>query len=201
MRDQFRQLSSIFGLAAVCVFFLTFIFCWLLTPSFDPLFDHLSKLGTIESPYGLLWNTVGFGLVGALLAVHGVCFGLARGDRTLALALLIGGVGFSIAAIPTDFADPNSTLTRAHYASLCISLGGWFCGMARMLSLSTLDTNTRLASYCTLMLVVVPLAAAETSASPEPLSHRMVLAVLFSWVMVNCLGGTEPESRSWITTR
>ena len=188
MRDHYRNLSAVFGVSSVCVFVLTFILCWLLTPGYNPIFDHISKLGTVDSPCGLIWNTIGFGLVGALLAIHGVCFGLALGDRVLALALLIGGIGFSIAAIPTDFADASSTLTRAHYASVCVALGGWFCGMARLLSLGTLDRITSLASHCALVLVIVPIVAAETSASPEALSHRMILVVLFSWVVVNCLG-------------
>lgn len=96
---------------------IRFLVCWLLTSGFDPLFDPISKLGTIGAPYRLLCNTVGFGLVGVMLALHGICFELARGARILGRAWLIGGVGFAAAAIPTDFADASSSLTRGHYAS------------------------------------------------------------------------------------
>ena len=45
---------------------------------------------------------------------------------------MVAGFGFALAAIPADFSDVESPLSKAHFVSICLALAGYCFGLARL---------------------------------------------------------------------
>ncbi|MEM9410629.1 MAG: DUF998 domain-containing protein, partial [Planctomycetota bacterium] len=141
MNRHLKFFTAICGLLSVAVFVIAFMLLGFLHSDFNFFDDYISKLGGIDEPNALFWNIFGFGAVGVFLATFGWLFGLCRDDRILGACLMVAGAGFALAAIPTDFADPKSPLSTAHFMSICISLAGFCVGMARLTSSKSTDRD------------------------------------------------------------
>ncbi len=187
MVEPIRMLTALFGLLSVAIFVGSFFFIGILTPDFDIANDYISKLGTQGEPYAYYWNLIGFGMVGSTLAIFGWFYGLCRGDRVLGTCLMVSGIGFALAAIPTDFTDAQSSLSKAHYASICVALAGWCCGLARLAGdRSAKDFAQKTANY-SVGFALLPMICISGGISAEPIAHRIVLAVVFAWIVLNSI--------------
>ena len=99
---------------------------------------------------------------------------------------MVAGLGFALAAIPTDFADTQSTLSKAHFVSICFSLAGYCFGLARLTGTQSTDYERITASWV-IVLAVLPVVCVSGDISAEPVAHRIMLAVVFTWVVLNSL--------------
>ncbi len=187
MRMQIRTLTGVLGLSAVLTFVAAFFVVGALTPDFNLANDYISKLGSQGQPYAGLWNAIGFGVVGFGFALFGLLFGVCSNDRILGTCLFIAGLGFAFAAIPTDFTDEASTLSKAHYASLCFGLAGWCIGLARLTGTNSNNDFARTTATYTVTLSLLPMLAISGGVSAEPVAHRLVIVVVFAWIVANSL--------------
>ncbi len=187
MNNRTQTATSILGLASVALFAAAFFSIAILNRDFDIASDYISKLGAQGQPYAIYWNTFGFGLVGLALAAFGWCFGLCMNDRLLGACLLLSGLGFTMAAIPTDLFDATSELSKAHYVSVCVALAGWCLGLARLSSSNFPAHFARHSANYTILLSLLPLFCVGGGVSAEPIAHRIVLVIAFGWVILNSL--------------
>ena len=187
MQLNLKTVAGMFGTGAVSVFLLGFLVFSALNPEFDVLNDYISKLGARGQQNAAYWNLIGFAIVGGSLAIFGWLFGLASGDRILGGLLFVAGIGFAVAAVPTDFADPDSQPSKIHYASICFGLAGWCLGMARLIGSKTADGVLQKTAKYAVSLGFLPFLAAGAGVFTEPISHRALLLVIFTWVSFTSL--------------
>ena len=192
MDKGIRILTAVCGLLSVSVFVCSFmIFCFL-HPGFDILGDFISKLGSKGQPYAICWNVSGFATVGLLLATFGWLFGLCQGDRVLGACLVVSGVGFTLAAIPADFADAQAPLSKAHFVSVCLSLAGFCFGLARLSGSRSTKQDRNIANVV-IVLAIIPVVCVSGGVSAEPIAHRIILAVVFTWVVLSSIRLLRPD--------
>ncbi|MEM8679704.1 MAG: DUF998 domain-containing protein [Planctomycetota bacterium] len=183
--QRLRTFTAELGLMTVALFVMTFLLLGSLTPGFHLLTDYISRLGARGAPFETAWNLIGFGTVGVGLAVFGWCFGLVAHDRILGACLTVAGLGFALRAAPTDFADAEATLSKVHYASICLALAG-FCGaLARLTRGGANDPAARKEATMAVALVIFPIVACGAGLCTEPIAHRAILAVVLGWVWLN----------------
>lgn len=188
-----RTLTGVLGVFAVMTFVVAFFVFGTLTPDFQLADDYISKLGSRGQPYANWWNAIGFGVVGCAFALFGFLFGLCLNDRVLGTCLCLAGLGFAFAAIPTDFTDEQSALSKAHYASICFGLAGWCIGLARLTGKNSQNYFARTTATYTIALSLLPMIAIRGGVSAEPVAHRFVIVVVFMWVVSNCLRLLKPN--------
>ncbi|MEM8943690.1 MAG: DUF998 domain-containing protein [Planctomycetota bacterium] len=193
MIRRLQILTAVCGLLSVSVFLCSFMLFGFLHPDFDAFGDFVSKLGSKGQPYALWWNIFGFAVVGVLLAAFGWLFGLCRNDRVLGACLMVAGLGFALAAIPTDFAQPQSPLSAAHFVSICLSLAGLCLGMARLTGSRATEYDRTMAHWV-VALAILPIVCVSGGVSAEPVAHRAILAVVFTWVVLNSLRMLRPDT-------
>lgn len=193
MVRRVRILTATFGLLAVTLFASSFVLFGLLNPNFDLLGDFISKLGSKGQPYSNWWNLVGFAAVGLLLAAFGWLYGLCRNDRVLGTCLMVAGLGFALAAIPTDSSDSQSPLSKAHFVSICFSLAGYCFGLARLTS-SKPTPLERIVANWVIALSILPIVCVSGGISTEPVAHRIILTVVFTWVVLNSILLLRPST-------
>ena len=97
-----RKIIGAIGLSAVTILFVALIVFGSLNKDFSFFNDYISKLGAVGEPNALGWNIIGFVLVGLLLSIFGVMYGLFLSDKILAVLLSLFGIGFAFTAIPAD---------------------------------------------------------------------------------------------------
>ena len=178
-----KILTAQFGIASVSIFVVSFFLFATLNADFNSVSDYISKLGAVGQPNGRLWNLIGFGVVGISLAVFGWLFGICKKDRFLGTFLAVAGIGFAMAAIPTDLDDANSALSKVHFVSVCVSLAGWCFGLSRLTSRVNEDSFSKSSSYAAVAIVALPLVGVGAGLMTEPIAHRLILAVVFAWVI------------------
>ena len=193
MASRLRLLTAVSGLLSVSVFVCSFVLFGCLHPDFDVLGDFISKLGAIDQPNAIWWNVVGFGTVGLLLAAFGWLFGLCKNDRLLGACLTVAGFAFALAATPADFADAQSPLSKAHFVSICFSLAGYCFGLARLTGSRSTDRE-RVTANWVIALAICPIVCVSGGVSAEPVAHRIILIVVFTWIVVNSLQLLRPDS-------
>jgi hypothetical protein len=125
-------------------------------------------------------------LVGLLLAAFGWLFGLCKNDYVLGACLMVAGFGFALAAIPTDFSDEQSPLSKAHYVSVCLALAGFCFGLARLTGRQS-SVRERVTANWVISLSILPIVCVTGGVSAEPVAHRIILIVVFAWLVLNCL--------------
>ncbi|MEM0895641.1 MAG: DUF998 domain-containing protein, partial [Verrucomicrobiota bacterium] len=142
--------------------------------------------GSKGQPYATWWNLFGFITVGLLLAAFGWFFGLCKNDRILGACLMVAGLGFALAAFPTDFSDAHSPLSTAHYVSICLALAGYCFGLARLTGSRSTARDRKTANWV-VVLSILPIMFVSGGVSAEPVAHRVILIVVFSWVVITSL--------------
>jgi hypothetical protein len=174
--------AALLGLSAVVLFGCALVVFSSLNPGFDPLEDYVSRLGAVGQPYALLWNIVGFGAVGALLAGFGIAYGHILHDRLVSALLALFGVGFGAAGVPMDLGDGASPASKAHVVAVCLGLAAWLVGLARLAYAPSLDRYTRHSANVAAALVVLPIVGAGAQLWSVPVTHRLVFIVVFGWL-------------------
>ena len=185
MTTRIRIITALLGLSSVSVFVVSFLLFAALNHDFNIAGDYISKLGAPDQPFAIWWNFIGFATVGTALATFGWLFGLCRNDRVLGACLMVSGIGFALAAVPTDFTDANAPLSKAHYASICFALAGWCCGLARLLGDRSANDFAQTTAGYSVALALLPMICISGGVSAEPIAQRIVLVVVFAWVVLN----------------
>lgn len=182
MSIDLRRVAGLCGLMTIGLFSISYgVFSWL-NPSFDTLHDFVSKLGAVGEPLAFYWNLIGFGAVGISFALFGLLFGTVIRDHLAGICLLVSGIGFAMAASPTELDGLDSPLSRVHYASICLALAGWCLALARLSYVELMDETLRPLANVAAVLAIVPMLAMAGEISSEPIAHRWVLLVVGSWV-------------------
>ncbi len=182
MQERAQNAARLCGLLAVGTFAASFLTFASLTPDFDWLNDYISMLGARGAPYATAWNISGFVIPGLLLAIFGATLGLSLKDRISGACLVVAGLGFAVAAAPTDPMDANATLSKAHFASICISLAGWCGTLARVSSMDRIDVRIRYWTSRASLLVFLPVMLVAAELVSPPLAHRLILLIIFGWI-------------------
>lgn len=185
-QEQKASLSkqiSITGLSSAGIFIAAFFLFSTLTPEFDLINDYISRLGARNQPLALWWNLSGFILVGVLFSVFGWNLGRLINDPLAGICLVLSGIGFSLAAMPADFAHALTPLSKAHFVSICMALAGWCLGLARMGRKGSVAPVVRSSANTAGVLAILPMAGAAIELITAPLAHRLVLIVVFGWVI------------------
>lgn len=185
--DHRHKLTALVGIFAVSLFGVALAVFSSLNPNFHPAQDYVSKLGAIGQPYALWWNLTGFIAVGLLLAGFGFAYGHYLQDRFVGLLLAMFGIGFAATAIPVDPTDGNAALSKLHVLAICLGLGGWMIGLARMASLSFPRKSTRVMANIAAVLVMLPMFGQVAALWPMPVTHRLVFIVVFGWVAITSI--------------
>ena len=94
----------------------------------------------------------------------------------------------ALGAIPADFINPDTPLSKAHFVSICVSLAGWCFALARIGQKALGDKSIRLAANTAGLLAVVPMIATAAGLFAAPVAHRLVLVVVFGWVVFTAVG-------------
>ncbi|MEO1523973.1 MAG: DUF998 domain-containing protein [Planctomycetota bacterium] len=170
------------GLTSVATFLISFCVFGALDDNFDWVNDYISKLGSRGQPNALAWNLFGFAVPGFSLAVFGWFRGVLSDDRLLGGCLVVAGLGFAAGAIPADLTDNETPFSKAHFVAICVSLAGWFFGLARLTRSTFVDETLRRAAQIVTALTFVPLLALGVDSELGPVAHRVLLVVIFGWV-------------------
>lgn len=181
------RLAGIVGVFAVCFFGLSMTAFSVINQGFDPLNDYISVLGSKDEPYSLWWNLTGFGLVGICLALFGWMYGRVIEDHLTGTLLAVFGIAFATAAIPVDFENTASGVSKAHIAAVCIGVAAWMLGLARFASSVSPDRFSKgLANTVSLLLVLSAIGHAGGFWSMSIL-HRLVLGIVFLWTFASSI--------------
>ena len=178
-----RSLTAYLGLVAAGLFIIAFFVAAMSSPNYAMLGDYISKLGARNQPFALWWNAIGFVAVGVLFSAFGWTLGRAINDRVAGGCLVVAGLGFALGAIPADFAAANAPLSKAHFVSICIALAGWCFALARMGQAGTLEKRIRMGANIAGVLAVLPMVGTVVNLFTAPVAHRLVLVVVFGWVI------------------
>ena len=178
-----RTLASAFGFATVGIFVAAFFSFSFLTPNFDLVHDYISRLGAKGQPFARWWNATGFITVGALFALFGCSLGVAIKDYVAGFCLFVAGIGFALGAAPMDFSDTEATLSKVHFASICLSMGGYFFALARLSHVASAEGFLKPSVNKAATFAILPLIGMGIGVVPEPIAHRLILLVVFGWVV------------------
>ena len=66
-----RKIVGYLGLCSVALFWIASFVFGALRPAYSHIANTISELGAAGTPYANLWNLIGFGLSGILLALVG----------------------------------------------------------------------------------------------------------------------------------
>lgn len=179
-----RYFTASLGLSAVALFGTALLVFASLNPDFHYVEDYVSKLGAQGQPHALWWNLIGFLLVGAILTMFGWAYGQVLQDRLTGVLLAMFGVGFTITALPTDMGDAASALSKAHTVAICLALAAWLFGLARMAHMASLGRFVYCAANTAAILAVVPIVGYGLRLWSMPVTHRLVFAVVFGWIVL-----------------
>lgn len=183
-----KKVAAWLGISAVGLFGVALMVFALLNPNFNYLEDFVSKLGAIGQPYALWWNLIGFLAVGVLLAAFGLAFGRVVEDRIVGMLLIFFGIGFGATAVPVDMGDELAAVSKAHIVSICLALAAWLLGLARMAYLPKLGNSVHVMANIAAVLLVLPILGLAAGLWSMPVTHRLVFAVVFSWLAVTSIG-------------
>lgn len=184
MIKRLRVLTAICGLLSVTVFIIAFVILGIISHDFNFFHDYISKLGSKGQPHAYYWNLFGFAMVGVLLAIFGWLFGICKKDRVLGACMMVAGIGFALGAIPTEFSNAQSPLSKAHFASVCFSLAGFCGGLARLTRPGYSDFDQASAKWV-VGLALLPIICVPIGISAEPIAHRALLGIVFMWIILN----------------
>ena len=150
--------------------------------------DYISLLGADGQPFAIWWNLLGFVSVGILFAIFGWAYSRVMNDTWVGVFLIISGLGFAMGAIPADFINPELPLSKAHFVSICFALAGWCLGLARIGHIQSGLRVARFSANLAGTFAVVPMIAMALGLISAPVAHRLVLIVVFGWVVVTSVG-------------
>lgn len=178
------------GVLAPLVLSLTLIAFAILQPDYNHATQAISDLGIQGAPFATLWNSVGFGLVGALIV--GFAWSLERGlrpergARLVAALAAISGLGWmGLGLAPAAPAFQPSTQTTVHFLMVAVNffpflLVAFVFGMRWRV-----HPYWRLWALLSLLIGMVALGSfLIPPAVPPGLSQRIGIGAYFVWVLM-----------------
>jgi len=159
--------------------------------------NQISELGAIGTPYATLWNVLGFGVTGLLLAVVGAVLAGAVGPkRSIAvsaarLMLILAGIalvgqGLIPAEMVDGAADIESAYTRGHFLSSLVTGLAWMIGASLLVRPMSRNERWRGWHVVGIALMLLTIAAAITlrDALPAGLAQRLGNVGFFAWYVL-----------------
>ena len=180
IENKNNRIVGLLGIFSVLVFSISLIIFGNLNPTFDFIDDFVSKLGAKGAPNAILWNIIGFGLVGDMLTGFGIIYGSILKDKLAGVLLAFFGIGFAFTAIPIDMAASESAVSKAHIVAICLALAFWLFGLARIASNQLIEQKVRFRANVTALLIVIAMIG---------------FAVGFWSMPITCLLYTSPSPR------
>jgi hypothetical membrane protein len=154
------------------------------------LTNAVSELGTASAPYALVWNALGFVLVGALIAVF--AWGLhldllhSMGATVVPVLVAISGLGFVGAGLfPAETGFMPSTRTTLHFIMVSINYLPFL--LVAFIFAIRLKTNADWKKWISFSVVMGVLGIASffiPKSIPAGLSQRLGLGAYFAWLFV-----------------
>ena len=175
------------GLLAVIVLMLSILIFGFRNDSFSFLNDFISKLGAEGEPNALWFNLMCFVMVGIILFVFGVAYGLLLKDKLLSTFLSFFGVGFAFSAIPFDAELPKASLSTAHVVAICLGLVFWMFGLSRIGYNQQIERSIRNRANFSAIALVISMAGFGLGLWSMPITHRLVFGVVFGWTAVTSI--------------
>ena len=187
LEKQNYKATAYCGILGVILFVISFIILGSLNSDFSFIGDFVSKLGARGEPNALLWNIIGFGMVGLLMIGFGLGYGVSINDKLAGILLALFGAGFMITSIPVDMLNSNNPYSKAHIVAICFALAFWLFGLARISYNPLLDKKVRVRANMTAVLIVASIIGFALDLWSEPLTHRLVFILVFGWTLISAI--------------
>lgn len=178
---------GIIGMTAVVLLIIALALFGSLNSEFSFLNDFISKLGAKGEPNAIWFNLVGFILVGTLLFIFGLLYGIALKDKLLAVLLSLFGLGFALTAVPIDMASSEAAISKAHIAIVSFGLAFWLFGLSRMGYNTQLEKRVRNRANFAAVLLVSAMIGFVLGLWSMPVTHRLVFGIVFGWTAITSL--------------
>jgi hypothetical membrane protein len=195
-----RKFAGYLGLCSVALFWIASFIFGALRPSYSHVANTISELGAVGTPNSGLWNLIGFGLFGILLAVVGAkiasevnpnpsIWRMAAMVLMVVAGLAVAGQGALPAEMIDGVADVNSAATRAHFVSSLISAAAWIVGVLLLVRPMSRNPDWRGLHVVSIVLVVLVIAASLglRGVLPDGLAQRVGNAIFCCWYIVMSL--------------
>ena len=196
-KDVNRRAIGYVGIGSIIFFWLASFVFGALRPSYSHVVNTISELGAVGTPYSVLWNLIGSGVLGVLLAVVGVTIareaqGTPSVSRTVATLLLavsglaVAGQGLMPAEMINGVADVTSASTRAHFVSSLISGAAWIVGALMLVRPMSRNPHWKGLHIVSIVLVVLVVAASIVlqGTFPDGLAQRIGNTFFCLWFVV-----------------
>ena len=181
---------SLGGIAAAVNFAAMLILFSAITPGYNHLTQAVSELGMSNAPQALLWNLLGFGLVGALILVFawGLYFELKTTRAGILIAVLTGasGLGYiGLGIFPAAIGFQPSTSTTLHTIMVMISFFSFIvAALVFAVNLGHDSFWKHWAIFSAIMGATGLLSFAIPRSIPLGVSQRIGLGANFLWLLI-----------------
>jgi hypothetical membrane protein len=185
-----KKQLSLGGVAAAVNFAAMLIIFSALTPGYNHPTQGVSELGMSNAHQALLWNLLGFGLVGALILVFALSLYLelraARGGIIIAVLTGFSGLGYiGLGFFPAATNYMPSVATTLHSMMVIISFLSFIAASLVFAFKQRNDPRwKRLAVFSGVMGAAGLLSFVLPRSIPLGVSQRIGLAANFLWLLV-----------------
>ena len=110
---------GIIGMAAILVFWTTYIIMSTIRPEYSMYTKAISELGSVDAPKKWIWNSIGYIFTGVLISIYAVGLhkniAVEKSSRLTLYGILLSGIFMAISGIfPGDFDNRQSTTMLLH---------------------------------------------------------------------------------------
>lgn len=179
--------AGAFGLASVIVLIASLVVFGSMNETFSFTDDFISKLGAKGEPNAIGWNLIGFVVVGLLLFVFGIMYGLLLDDKFLSILLGLFGLGFALTSIPMDMQASETAVSKAHIVAICLGLASWLFGLSKLGYNPKLKKTVRNRANITALLLVSSIIGFVLGFWSMPITHRLIFGIVFGWTTISSL--------------
>jgi hypothetical membrane protein len=178
------------GILAPVLFTIFLAIFSLLTPNYSNLTNAVSELGMLSTPYAIVWNILGFALVGLLITAFawGLHLDMRPSAGAMVLPLLVGisGIGFlGLGLFPAEAGFEPSLSTTLHFLMVSINfLPFILVAFLFAIRLKAKDAWKKWIPFSVVMGVLGIASFFIPKAIPAGLSQRIGLGAYFLWLFV-----------------
>jgi hypothetical membrane protein len=176
--------TGILGAATTVWFWAALIIFGALDPAYEQTTKAVSELGVIGAKNASLWNALGFGLTGLMLAIFGYRAAKILAPRRIIArwTLTLSGLAFMAAAIPADMSDLSSPGSQAHIAASILNGALWFVGATMLLGKKIAFARQYNAITIVLLAAMIGSLVLRGADIVLPgLAQRISFAIYFAW--------------------
>lgn len=189
------------GILAPLLFIFALSTFSFLTPNYSNLTNAVSELGTPDAPFALLWNLLGFGLVGLLTLALALGLYLdlnpGPGAKIISILVAISGIGFAgLGLFPAETGFQPSIRTSLHFLFVSINFLPFI--LAAFIFAFKLKVNDYWKSWSIFSICIGILALASffiPQNIPVGLSQRLGMGANFLWLFIIGLALLKKASR------